>query len=514
MLLLVTPQEMLAIDRAAQEQFGIPSIVLMENAAAAITQKLLNDEPFAQLENVLVVCGKGDNGGDGLAIARRLYLAGKSVKVRLLSDISSLSANSVVNLGICAKLGIDLSFGESFSLEGMGNDLSWAGYVVDAIFGAGFSGKAEGGHGKAINKINESGKPVAAVDVPSGLDPLTGCAPGPAINAHTTYALGYIKIGLVCGPATGSTGHLELLDFGLPSQLASLASGELFMMDSAYVNALIPARQAVSHKGDYGKVLIYAGSEGMCGAAALSSAAAMKSGTGLSYIACPAGLAQTIDQMAVESVVVPCGLEGRKTHTIQGAEQVLDRAQTMDALAIGPGLSLDTEALESARSLILNVKGPKIIDADGLNAIAKDRACLADVSNAVLTPHEAEMARLAEASLIEVVENRLYAATEFAREFGVVVLLKGRHTIIADPNGRVAINPTGNAGMATAGSGDVLTGIIASMLGQGLGLFDAACVGAYAHGLAGDLAAAKLGQAGMTAVDILSAVPLSFKELA
>jgi NAD(P)H-hydrate epimerase len=457
----------------------------------------------------LFVCGGGNNGGDGFAAARMLFLRGARASAVVLADRAAIGGDAAANLCICEKLGMDIAYAAGGGAAGIvAERLADADIVVDAIFGTGFRGAPSGACKAAIDAINASAKPVISIDAPSGLDGLSGSAPGSCVRASATVALGLVKTGLASGPDAGMAGRVVLRDIGIPARAAERMEWDTRLITAAYVRELLPRRRRDAHKGDCGKVMAITGSAGMTGAGRLAGAAALRAGAGLVYLAVPAALAGIYEAAASETITLAAGGPGDASLTPEAAPSLISAAGRMDAVAIGPGLSTGEGALAAARMIIAGADRPLVIDADALTAVAADLSILASVrAGAVLTPHAGEMARLLGCPPESVQADRIGAARAFASKWGVTLVLKGFRTVVATPDGMARVNPTGNPGMATAGAGDVLAGMIAALIGGGMAIGDAAAAAAYLHGLAGDLAASELGEASVTASDIIACLP-------
>ena len=513
---MVTPAQMREMDRAAIHDYGIPGLILMENAASRIADYIISHvtELFAPGadRNVLIVCGKGNNGGDGFAVARKLFLGDFNVFVLALAARDELVGDARTNLEICERLGIDLIYAPGESVRDiLPFCIARSELIVDAIFGTGFHGRPEGVYKTAIRAINESRKKVVSIDTPSGLDGQRGITEGACIRAYVTLALGFLKTGLITGPGTVNTGRVELLDIGLPGDLTEKAPWDARLTGEKELEALRRPRERSTHKGAYGKLLFVTGSPGMTGAGCLAAEAALTAGAGLVYLAVPGSLAHIYETSVREAITLCAGSNVDRTISLESSEAISNYADRNDVVAIGPGMSTDPETAKAIVKVVTSVQKPIVIDADALTAVSRDISALDRLrAPAVLTPHEAEMARLLGASAANVARNRLPIAREFAVQHKVTLVLKGYRSIVAMPDGRAYVNPTGNPGMATAGAGDVLTGIIAALIGTGIAAPEAAVVAVYMHGLAGDLAAAALGERSVRASDIIRYLPAAF----
>lgn len=512
---VVTAAEMRELDRVAIEQYGIPGLVLMENAGLAVVRVARDLLGRAAGKKVAVIVGKGNNGGDGLVVARHLFNAGARVKVWLLAKLEEVTGDAAVNLHIWRKMGQEVYpvIGRE-ELESLRAWLAEADLVVDAIFGTGFKGAAREPAAGIIKAINAAGKPVIAVDVPSGLEADTGQVLGPCVQAAHTVTFALPKVGLVVEPGRSYAGRLHVADISIPSFILDPGPPGRYLVTREMVRQWLPPRPAWAHKGSCGRVLVVAGSRGMTGAACLAALGAARAGAGLVTLAVPKSVQGVVAAKLTEVVTagLPETAEGTLARSaLEGISALLERA---DVLAIGPGLSRHPETVALVKELLPSLRVPCVVDADGLNALEKDteawRSLFAPV---IITPHEGEMARLLGTTPNEVRSQRLAVAERAAALLGVVVLLKGPATLVSSPQGTTYINTTGNPGMATGGSGDVLTGLIAGLVAQGMDVFYAAAAGAYLHGLAGDLVAEQRGRRGLLAGDILEMLPVAIKQV-
>jgi NAD(P)H-hydrate epimerase len=491
------------------------SQVLMEIAGRGTAQtalKMWHNDPGS----VFVLCGRGNNGGDGMVVARYLHLWGVPVSVWLVSkddsavlDMSTEESNT--NRAILESLGVDVVV----SNESPENAMSEATLIVDALFGTGLDRDLEGSFRTAVDAINRSGISVISVDVPSGINSDTGKVMASAVRADHTVTFGYLKTGLLCHPGASLAGDLTVIDIGLPD--ASEDEHPIVtLITSDYVRGLLPPRPTDSNKGTFGSVLTVAGSLGMSGATLLASQSALRVGAGLSLLATPKTLVmnlppgEVIYHAIAETKDFSIGVDALKE-----VEKLIER---VTSIILGPGLSTKDETIEFVhkfvKELLVEDDKPCIIDADALNAIAKDTSVMpSKAKHIVITPHPKELSRLMDCSVQEIQEDRVKAALTAASKFGCVVVLKGSHSIVAGPDGEVFINPTGNAGMATAGAGDVLSGIIGGLLAQKLSPLDAATAGVYIHGAAGDVAALELGETGLIAGDIMNGIPFAITNI-
>ncbi len=513
-MILVTAAQMQALDRRTMTEGRIAGLTLMENAGAAVVAAL--ERRFGSLAGtaVLILCGKGNNGGDGFVVARRLRRTRARVNVILAADAKQLTGDARTMYRRFVQAAGHSALHVSPSSERMRNLLQTSQVVVDALLGTGLSAPVTGAYLAAIQAINDSARPVAAVDLPSGLHADTGAVLGDAVRATLTITFGLPKIGLYVGEGIDHAGCIEVADIGIPPEYAQAVEGRLSLITPEHVQRALPPRRPASHKGTFGHVAVIAGSVGKTGAAALTAKAALRAGSGLVTVATPASAHATLEAKLLEVMTTPMPETNAQTLSMDGLEGLLAFADARSAVAIGPGLTTHPETVGLVRALVPRLQKPCVIDADALNAFHGHAAQLADAKvPLVLTPHPGEMARLVGgASSHSINTDRVGVASRFARDHQVVVALKGARTVVAHPNGAVAICPTGNPGMATAGTGDALTGIIASLLAQDRSAWEAACAGTYAHGLAGDLAAAAVGQAGMTASDLIDRIPSALRQ--
>ena len=512
---VVTAAEMRAIDQLAIEEYGIPGIVLMENAGLKVVDAVCRQlGGYVRGKAITIFAGKGNNGGDGLVAARHLFNMGADVRLMMVAEPDGLTGDAGVNLTIWHKMqqkiypvyqpnGINM-----VKVSLMSTDL-----IVDAIYGTGFKGMVNEKVSRIIELINDSQVPVIAVDIPSGLEADTGKIPGACVKATATITFGLPKLGLVLEQGAGVTGALEVVDISLPSSLLSDKSLKRYLLDADTVSSWLPRRKTGTHKGDFGRVLVVAGSVGMAGAAILTATACLRTGAGLVTLAVPGQIHDAVTAKVPEIMTLPLP---HKDGVLSGnaLDDILEKLKNVDVLAIGPGLSQNRETTELVQRLLPQVKIPLVLDADGLNALAGDTTILKDITAPmILTPHPGEMARLLGVSTSEVQQQRLALALQQAKSWNLTVLLKGARTLVAAPDGTLYINSTGNPGMATAGSGDVLTGIIAGLIAQGLEITPAAAAGAYLHGMAGDRGSVDLGTYGLLAGDILNYLPQCIKDI-
>ncbi len=512
---LATPEQMKKIDGCAINEYGIPGILLMENAAAAVAAEAVSMMGGCGDRIVAIVAGRGNNGGDAFAAARLLHSKGADVRVFLLGEKNGLSGDALSNMEILERIGIKIiELTQESCPDGFLKELAASHLILDGLFGTGLKRAITGFAAEIIEMINSAGKPVLSIDIPSGIDGGDGSVKGVCIKADATVTFCMPKLGLVLNPGCGYTGRLVTADIGIPACVLEKQDIRIWTIDSRMASGMMPGRRVDSNKGDYGRVLIITGSTGMTGSGCLASISALRTGAGLVYTGVPKSLAGIYAAKLTEPIVIPLEDNGAGSLTASCAEHILDFMKKMDAVAIGPGLTSTEEIRKIVEKVILASEVPIVIDADALNAVSADPSVLKKLkADAVVTPHPGEMARLTGKSIKEVQSDRVGTALSFAQEYGVTVVLKGSRTVVASADGRVFINTTGNAGMATAGTGDVLTGIIAGLAAQGVRIGDAAAAGVYLHGLAGDAAADYKGMNGLLAGDLADILPLVIKEL-
>ncbi|PKQ27591.1 MAG: bifunctional ADP-dependent NAD(P)H-hydrate dehydratase/NAD(P)H-hydrate epimerase [Candidatus Anoxymicrobium japonicum] len=514
---VLLPSEMARIDRAAIEQEKIPAYELMERAGDAVARAARDMLTGAGGRRVAIICGKGNNGGDGLVAARRLSAAFDTVVYMVASSApEELSDDSRANMERLSDTPVVVRWlSDTPDASELRRDAPAFDLLVDALFGTGFSGVASGIHAAAIEAMNDSGRPVLAVDIPSGVAGDTGVVSGPAVIAKRTVAFAAAKVGLVQFPGAGHVGMMDVVDIGIPDALLNaIPETCTFLMTEEDADALLPSRAPEGHKGISGSALVIGGSPGMTGAAAMCAQAALRAGAGVVTLAVPEGLSDILEIKLTEVMTVAVSQTDGRTFAVQAADELLEHSSAFDAVALGPGAGTAPETVDMIRRLVAGIKAPLVLDADGLNAMAGATEIFRDRAVAlVVTPHPGEMARLLNVDTACVQADRIEVARRAAGDWGAVVVLKGAGTVIAGPGGDVFINPTGNAGMATAGTGDVLTGCVASFLAQGLGPFDAARAAAYFHGYSGDLVAQMEGMTGMTAGDVIRHLPLALRGL-
>ncbi|SMP03098.1 NAD(P)H-hydrate epimerase [Desulfurobacterium pacificum] len=509
---LLTSSEMAAVDRETIQNLGIPGTVLMENAARGVATVIYK---YVEGNSVLVVCGGGNNGGDGLAAARNLYNMGYDVEVVMLTQPEKLKGDAKLNYSILSKLPVPIYILKETELFEFGLKLRDFDIVVDAIFGTGLSRPVEGIYKQVIDLINRYAQKVVAVDIPSGLSGSTGEILGTCVIADYTVTFAYPKIVHVMPPACEYVGEVFIVDISIPEEATSVLDTDRFILTFEEVAFLLPPREIMSHKYTFGHLAVIGGSKGKTGAPSMVAEASLRTGTGLSTVIVPSSLNEIFEIKLTEAMSIPVEDENKGCFTASSVQTVLDVVESgkFSAVAIGPGLGNDPETFEFAREFIRQCSKPMVIDADGLNALAENPEILKSKENVIVTPHIGEFSRLTKLSKEEILSDLFGCAQDFAVEYGVTVVLKSGRTVIATPDGKLYLNVIGNPGMATAGTGDVLAGVIGGLLAMGLEAEDAAKLGVFLHSLSGDLAAQKLTQESLIATDLIKYLPEAIKFL-
>lgn len=516
-MLLCTPEQMRSIDRRTIEEFHISGYSLMERAGVGVTQTAVQMLGGIAGKRVEILCGKGNNGGDGFVVGRLLTEQGADVRCLVLCAPTTLEGAAKRHMDQAEQVGariIEITDGSQIDLV-PGADL-----IVDAILGTGLQGPVRSLAAQAITCINKHDCPVLSVDVPSGFNPEIGPPDEidreawPCVLADQTVTIGLMKVGLPTLPGKKWSGHLVVADIGFPPEAIEAEGLMLFSPSCEEIQAMMPRRKHGAHKGDCGRVVVVAGSVGMTGAATLTSSAAMRSGAGMAILGAPESLVDVLSVKLTEVMVRPLTETSEQSLSLNAEPAVQSLLEWGDVLAIGPGLSQQPETSELVRRVVAQSPCPLVIDADGLNAYTNQGDILAQRnSEAVITPHVAELSRLTGTKEDEILSDRIAAARRAAGQFDLVVALKGAGTVVASPDGRASINPTGNPGMATAGAGDVLAGITAGLMAQGMKAFEATILGVYLHGLSGDVAAAAVGTHSMMAGDLLTCLPKAIVQM-
>lgn len=504
------------VDRVAIEELGVPGIVLMENAALGVVDAALAEAPEA--ESAVVFCGPGNNGGDGLAIARHLAVRGLRVVAVVATGGSEYSGDARTQYEIACKMsgmGLELLVlsAESDAAPKL-EEVASADLAIDALFGTGLSRPLDGQFADLVAAINALDMPTVAVDLPSGLSGDQSQPLGPHVEADLTVTFAALNVAHVFPPASAAAGTIVIADLGIPFDLVERADGDLHLLGAGDLAPLLGPRSLAAHKGDFGHLLIAAGSAGKSGAAVLAAQAAVRAGAGLVTAAVPESILDVFEAASIETMSRPLPVSAAGELSGSALAALEREAVGKDAVAVGPGLGTSSGTAEVIRAFCLGVELPLVLDADGLNAFAGRIEALAErARSTILTPHPGELARLLGVETTDIVGDRLDSVRRAAEASGAIVILKGHLSLIADPEGGVYVSPTGNPGMATGGSGDVLTGMIGALLAQGVDAVAAAQLGAFVHGMAGDSAAEVVGERSLAAGDLLGFVPSSFETL-
>jgi NAD(P)H-hydrate epimerase len=466
-------------------------------------------------KHVAIVCGKGHNGGDGFVVARILAKRRARVRVFLLHRVSDLATDSRTMYRRFVRLAASRAVVAGASPEQVAAGLAASDLTVDALLGTGLSSPVAGPYGAAIDHMNRTGHPIVAVDLPSGLHADTGEVLGQAVRADLTVTFGLPKLGLYLDEGINHAGVVRIADIGIPLDYVQAVESPLSLLTPEAVAQLLPVRRPSAHKGTFGHVGIIAGSPGKTGAAAMAAKAALRTGAGLVTVATPHGVNAVLECKLLEAMTYPVPDTADQTFSLKALDLLSSFVAARTAVAIGPGISTQPDTVELVHRLLAQIERPCVLDADALNAVANRLESLVRCrAPVILTPHPGEMARLVKAESGQAVNRaRLATASTFAQTHHAIVVLKGARTVLANPDGQLAICPTGNPGLATGGTGDVLTGMIVALLAQGLSAWDAACSATYLHGLAGDLAAHSRGQAGMIAGDVIDQIPYAINQL-
>ncbi len=529
---VVTAQEMRELDKRAAEKYGIPSILLMENAGRAVADAAIELLEGADYSHIVVVAGPGNNGGDGFVAARHLHNAGEFVKIFYFGDRESAKGDALANIEVAEKMGLEID--SSRDLDALDAALRNCGLIIDALLGTGVKGELRSEMAAVIGRMNKHhvrGRvPLIAVDIPSGLDADTGQALGPkatqqnpelfwqnAVEADVTVTFACPKLGLVIdADKEFFTGKIVVADIGIPKEEVCHIETGVFLIDEDMLQLPHNPRPAGAHKGTFGHLAIVAGSVGMTGAATLAAEAALRSGAGLVTLLVPESLNDIMEVKVTEAMTIPVPEGKARAFGMASLDKVLEYIAKWDGAVIGPGFGRDEDTVAFTQELIRRINKPAVVDADALYAISRDLSVLKKCkAQLVLTPHPGEMAMLLGTTTADVQSNRLEVARKFAQDHGVILILKGARTIIAEPGGNAFINITGTPGMATGGTGDVLTGLLGGLIVQepGMPLWIWANTAVCVHGRAGELAAEELGESAMIASDLIKYLPTVLKEL-
>jgi len=510
---IVTAQEMRNIDKAASERFGLSGIVLMENAGRAVAEKAIQLLGDPRNKKIFLVCGGGNNGGDGFVAARWLHNRGARVKIFLAADRNNLRGNAAIHFETLIRMGIEcLALSDQRDMEKARITIGFADLVIDALLGTGFLGEMTGIYREGIELMNGSDRKILAVDIPSGVSADTGMIASTAVEAFCTVTLGLPKPGVLLYPGAACAGEVEVAQIGIPVELLTGDEIRQTLTTPSLASELLPRRKPDAHKGSCGHVLAVAGSRGFSGAAFLAAQGALRAGAGLVTVGVPDSIFSVMETKTTEAMTLELPETLAGGIGAEAVRMIRDFASHSSVVLLGPGLGRQEETLESVREIIQTVERPLVLDADALSALVGHLEFLAAAEfPVVLTPHPGEMARLTGLSVQQVQADRIGVARRAAVEWGNIVVLKGARTVVAFPDGGIHVNLTGNPAMASGGTGDVLAGVIAAMIAQGLSSKDAAVLGVYLHGLAGDIAAEGR-PIGMTAMDLAEQLPAAIRK--
>jgi len=513
---LVTREEMKMLDWNAQNDYNIPAAVLMENAGIAVTLAMEDKIEKLHEKSVSVIIGKGNNGGDGMVVARTLFNMGVDTRCFLLSDPSAFKKDAKMNYGILKKIGIEINVVDAPNkLDTLRDSLLETDVVVDAILGIGLEGNVRTPYSNVIEMINSlKHLIIVSVDVPSGIDSNTGKVLGSGVKADYTITFGLPKLGFAFYPARDYLGNLSISNINMPYSLLNTSTLKRDLITTSMVKSLLIDRPQDSNKGTFGKLYILGGATGYSGAVCLTAKAALRAGVGLAYTAVPQSISSIIEANVLEAVKRPLPTSTEGTIGIKAKNTVLEDISKVNAIAIGPGMGRNFETAEIIKEILKNTNKNILIDADGLNLLSTDVSILKGFKgNLILTPHPLEFSRLTGKTVEEILNSRVESAEQFAKEYKVVLVLKGNPTVIAGPDGGTRINLTGNSGLATGGSGDVLTGIISSLMAQGLTPLDAATAGTFIMGKCAERYAETKAEDALLPSDVIELIPEVIRDI-
>jgi hydroxyethylthiazole kinase-like uncharacterized protein yjeF len=512
----VTAEIMKRLDQRTIREFGIPGLVLMENAARGTVNALFRHFPDLANKRIGILAGRGNNGGDALAVARYLGNRRISCRIYLFTSRDELKGDARANLEILDRMGaevIEIPNGEEW--EQRRGEVAENHLFVDGILGTGLQGPVRGFLPEVFQFLNALHRPVVAIDIPSGLDADSGQVLGACLRASLTVTYGMVKRGLLVLPGAKLCGRWEVVDISIPEVAVEGEPIGDFLLEGVDFLPWLPPRDPGAHKGNFGHLFVLAGSPGKTGAAAMVCEAALRVGTGLITLGIPESLNPILESKLTEPMTEPLPETGDRTLALSAYARIQEVSSRKDALAIGPGLSRQEETAALVRRILRDPLPPTVLDADGLNAMAGNlEFSRENRGRLVLTPHPGELSRMTGMVVSEIQKDRIQVARGFAREHGVILVLKGAQSLVADPDGKVYINPTGNPGMASGGMGDVLTGMVGGFLAQGIPPLEAAKLGVYLHGLVGDFVTFRQGERGCAASDLIQSIPRVFNALA
>jgi hydroxyethylthiazole kinase-like uncharacterized protein yjeF len=506
---LVKSAEIQEMDRLTIHEMGIPGVVLMENAARGATRLFLDHFKPSALTRIAVLCGPGNNGGDGYVMARYLHNKGFKMTVLVLAPLEKISGDALVNLDLIRTMGLEVrEVPAEKEWQTHQSLLDQCDFIIDGILGTGLNAPVRGFYARVIDEVNSSRKPVMAIDTPSGLNADTGQIMGNAVKAELTVTFGFPKVGQLLFPGAELVGRLTRIDIGIPNAVTERIRPTYHLVEPDDFSDLFRADKPDLHKGNRGHLLVLAGSTGKTGAATMTAVGALRAGAGLVTLGVPRSLNAILENKLTEAMTTPLPETDDGSLSLAAEEAIRRLMEGKTALALGPGLSTNAETTALVRRIVDSCPLTMVIDADGLNALAGHLEVLAAVGEkTILTPHPGEMARLLDMTTGQIQADRIGTAEKFVQEQGCFLILKGARSLVAEPGGRVFVNPTGNPLLSSGGTGDVLTGLVAGFAARGWPLAKAALSGTYIHGLAADFLGENMGQFGMLAGELLDAVP-------
>jgi len=501
--------EIQEMDRLTIQELGIPGAVLMENAARGASRIFLDHFAPPVNSHVVILCGRGNNGGDGYVMARYLHQAGLKITVVILSESDKISGDALTNLEIIRNMGLEiLEVPDTDRWVTFNQTVRDCDLIIDGILGTGLDSPVRGLYAEVMEEVNSLDKPIMAIDIPSGLNADTGQIMGAAIRADLTVTFGFPKLGQLVFPGADLIGRLVRIDIGIPDTITNQVPAAFHMIEPDDFCDLFKNEKQDIHKGNRGHLLILAGSTGKTGAATLTALGALRAGAGLVTLGVPKSLNPILENKLTEAMTVPLPETGDGSISLEADGIIKELMEGKTALAIGPGLSTNSETFGVVRDIVASCPLPMVIDADGINALSGELNVLANSKEKIiLTPHPGEMGRLIGHTSGDIQHDRVGTVIHFVKEYGCYLVLKGARTLIGEPNGEIYINPTGNPALSIGGSGDVLTGLIGGFLARGWPVAKAAIAGVYLHGMAADLLAEYMGQAGILAGELLNVLP-------
>lgn len=510
---LVTGTEMKEIEKITYEKYKVPPEILMENAGLNVVMALQKEFGSLFFKRVSIFCGGGNNGGDGFVIARHLLSEGASCIIFFTGEKEKLSPEAFKNYEMAEKYGISIiqikTMGdlEKYKYEIIESDI-----ILDALIGTGLKKNVEGFMASLIAFINTLHKYTVSVDIPSGVDADTGDIKGVAVYADLTVTFGLPKVGITIFPGLECVGKLVCADINFPPNLLSQPRKSILITEEI-VKPMLPVRQQNANKGHFGPVLIVGGSRGLDGAVTLTAKAALRTGAGIVNLCIPEGLYNSVKSRSAETIVTPME-EKNGFLSKKNIDKIMKLSEKAKVVVIGPGIGRDKETQELVCELVEKIEKPLVIDADGINAVSEDKKCLKNLTkDVILTPHIGEMSRLTGFKIEEIIKDKIGICRDFKEEYKINVLLKDGRSLVLDTSNNLYINSNGNSGMATPGSGDVLTGIIAALMAHGLLSVHAGIVANFIHGLAGDLLLEEISEEGIIASDLIEYIPKAIKKL-